>query len=94
MDAKKALEKLATLRGDLLITNLHMPRMDEFAFIRKVRQDSRFQNLSIITLTLDSTDSVKEKGKALGISARGAKPYRAETLPELVEKALRRHSGN
>ncbi len=93
-DGKKALEKLATLRVDLLITDLHMPRMDGFAFVREVRQGSRSRNLPIIMLTSDSTDSVKEEGKALGISAWVAKPYRAETLLELVEKVLRRHSGN
>ena len=92
-DGRDALKKLQDLRVDLFITDVHMPQMDGLSFVRELRKNSRYRNTPVILLTSDSTDPVKDEGKALGIFAWIGKPYKAERLLELVKKVLQQGSG-
>ena len=50
----------------LIITDIQMPKMDGITFIRKVREDSRFDNVAIIADTqygeLDQEDEIMKLG--------------------------------
>ena len=92
-DGRDALKKLQSLSPDLLITDVHMPHMDGLSFVRELRKNSRHKDVPVILLTSDSTDPVKDEGKALGISAWIGKPCKAERFLELVNKVLQQRSG-
>jgi CheY-like chemotaxis protein len=51
VDGRHALEILAVLRPDLVLTDLAMPGMDGFALIRAVRADARWASLPLVALT-------------------------------------------
>lgn len=53
-------------RYDLVVSDINMPRMDGFEFVKKIREDRRFDTLPIVALTTMSDDHFCEKGLRLG----------------------------
>ena len=47
-DGMEALDLLRTEQPDLLITDIVMPRMDGYELVRRLRQDDRTANTSVI----------------------------------------------
>ncbi|MBF0291304.1 MAG: response regulator [Nitrospinae bacterium] len=95
VDGANGLQKLIETRPDLIITDLQMPRIDGFAFIRAVRQNSNLKNIPIIAVTSVISSAENESGptcEQLALEA-GAddielKSYMAENILAKVQKLL------
>src|SRR5512140_3252559 len=66
VDGKDALDKLATQKVDMLITDLNMPNLDGLGLIKGVRAGTLNKFIPIIMLTTESQDGKKAEGKAAG----------------------------
>ena len=84
----EALEKLLTSGSDLVITDLNMPRMDGYAFIRSVRAEEGFQSLPIIIVSTESEIQDKQKGFAAGANVYVVKPTNPTHLVLNVQMLL------
>ncbi|KIX13589.1 response regulator [Dethiosulfatarculus sandiegensis] len=73
---------------DMIISDVNMPIMDGIEFITKVKQTS-FRFLPILVLTTEREDSMKIKGKKAGASGWLVKPFKPETLLQVVRKFTR-----
>ena len=67
---------------DLLLTDLRMPRMDGLRLIRAARKI--MPDLKAILMTAYGDDNVKKKTRALGLCGYMDKPFRPETLIEMI----------
>lgn len=85
---QEALEKLATLAVDLIITDLNMPVMDGITFIRNARQMPATRYKPILMLTTEGLASKKEQGKAAGATGWIVKPFDPEKLLSTIAKVL------
>jgi two-component system, chemotaxis family, chemotaxis protein CheY len=86
--ARQALEILNNDPVSALVTDLHMPRMDGFELIRKVRGDSRFSRLPVIVVSGDIDPGTPERVTRLGVNAFFSKPYSPAQVREKLEHLL------
>lgn len=79
-DGVEGLEKLASARVDLIITDVNMPNMDGITFIKKVREKADLRLVPILVLTTESQQSVMEEAKAAGATGWIVKPFSTDKL--------------
>ena len=85
-----ALEKLKSIRPDLILMDVQMPVMDGFEASRAIRSGQPPVNqIPIIALTANSTQGILEKCKACGMNDYLPKPF----SPEELESILARYTG-
>ncbi|HHL73281.1 MAG TPA: response regulator [Bacteroidetes bacterium] len=87
-DGMEALELLPTLDVDLIITDLNMPNIDGYEFIRIVRENDYYQDVPIIILSSEKEKEDIERGIAAGANSYLVKPFVPEKLQSEVEKYL------
>ena len=81
---------MADFSVSLLITDLHLPAMDGFELIERVRADGRTTNLPIVVASGDPDPSTVERVYRLGANAYFCKPYSVAQLCQTVEALLGR----
>lgn len=65
-NGEEALEKLKTLKPDLIIFDIKMPKMDGYTFLKNVKKDPTLNNTPMIALT--SYEPMKEMFAMEGVS--------------------------
>lgn len=75
---------------DLIISDIMMPQVDGYAFLKQLRADSRFSNLPVVFLTARGMTSDRILGYQAGCDAYLAKPFDPDELVALVENLLDR----
>ena len=87
-DGMDALEKLPMQNIDLVITDLNMPNMDGFEFIKSLRENPQYNELPIIILSSLSDEVNKARGRELGVHAYLVKPFSLERIQYEVSKFI------
>jgi two-component system chemotaxis response regulator CheY len=87
-DGRDALAKLASGQVHMIITDLNMPNMDGFEFIRAVRAKPEYRCVPIVMLTTESQSEKVREGKAAGATGWIVKPFNGEDLLGVVKKVL------
>jgi CheY-like chemotaxis protein len=75
-----------------IITDLHMPHMDGFELIERVRANDGAAHLPIIVISGDSDPKTPERVRRLGADAYFAKPYSPAAVRETLERLLHENS--
>ena len=75
-----------------IITDLHMPHMDGFELIERVRAVGGAVHLPIIVISGDSDPKTPERVRRLGADAYFAKPYSPAAVRETLERLLHENS--
>ena len=88
-----AAEALRLLEGQdcavrAVVTDLHMPRMDGFEFIERIRAAPRHQRLPIIVVSGDTDPATPARVSALGANAFFSKPYSPAQVRLKLEELL------
>ncbi|MBU1097678.1 MAG: response regulator [Bacteroidetes bacterium] len=87
-DGMEALEKLPSERVDLIITDLNMPNIDGFEFIRTVRSNEDYKDIPIIILSSLGAESDINQGLNCGANSYLIKPFDPNTIAYEVSKYL------
>ena len=87
-DAKQGLVKAAERRFDLVITDYNMPDMDGLSFVRELRARRDYLNVPILVLTTESSDEMRQRGRAAGATGWLVKPFDPERLIEVARKVM------
>jgi PAS domain S-box-containing protein len=82
--AVKALDMLERIEVHLILTDIMMPGMDGYEFIKALRQQLRFQKLPIIALTAKAMKGDREKCMDAGANDYLSKPIDPERLFSLL----------
>jgi len=90
-DGVEALEQARQVHPDLIILDLHMPRLDGFGVIKELRRDESFANTPVMALTASAMMGDRERALAAGFTGYIAKPIRLTTLRSEVERLLQDH---
>ena len=86
--ARQALDILHNGPVSALVTDLHMPRMDGFELIRRVRADDRLTGLPVIVVSGDTDPRTPERVSRMGVNAFFSKPYSPAEVREKLEHLL------
>jgi two-component system sensor histidine kinase/response regulator len=73
---------------DLLLSDIHMPQVDGFMFVERVRKDDRFAALPIILLTSAGEPGDRQRCRELAVSEWLTKPVKQSELYEAMLRAL------
>lgn len=91
-NAKDGWEILQTHLPDLVITDVMMPQVDGYQFLRQMREDERFKALPVVFLTAKGMTTDRIQGYQAGCDAYLSKPFDPDELVAIVENLLARRS--
>lgn len=83
-----ALDKMAQLHPDAVITDLIMPVMDGFSLIQKLRQSEKWRDLIIIASSASVTAMDEQKSLQVGSHEFLPKPIQVKQLFDFLKKHL------
>lgn len=89
VDGMDALEKAEANQIDLVLADQNMPRLDGIGLTRRLREHPRFKNTPILILTTESSDQMKQAGRAAGATGWLVKPFDPNRLIEVLHKVIR-----
>ena len=87
-----ALEKLATERVSLIITDHQMPVMNGLQLVVHVSEDQTLNSIPVIIVTGETTELLSQKAIQSRVRAVLSKPYDLECLTGLVDRAFQNHT--
>ena len=90
VDGQDALDKVKDQPIDLVLTDQNMPRMDGLALVRRLRGMAQHRAVPILILTTESSDEMKQAGRAAGATGWLVKPFDPPRLLEVIGKVLGR----
>ncbi|MCA1945963.1 MAG: response regulator [Desulfovibrio sp.] len=83
------LEKLYSMEQvDLIISDINMPKMDGFTFIKQVREQALYRDLPIVVLSTEGQEKDIQQGLQLGANLYMVKPAQPEKLLRNVKMLL------
>jgi chemosensory pili system protein ChpA (sensor histidine kinase/response regulator) len=83
-DGLQGLERLQQERPAVVLSDIEMPRMDGFDFLRNIRADAALQELPVIMITSRIAEKHREHARELGANHYLGKPYSEQELLELI----------
>jgi two-component system chemotaxis response regulator CheY len=89
VDGEDAFDKARTASFDLVLTDQNMPRLDGIGLTRRLREHPAFKTTPILILTTESSDQMKQAGRAAGATGWMVKPFDPAKLIEVIGKVIR-----
>jgi two-component system, chemotaxis family, chemotaxis protein CheY len=89
VDGEDAFDKARLHDFDLVLTDQNMPRLDGISLTRKLRDVPKFKSTPILILTTESSDQMKQAGRAAGATGWLVKPFDPAKLLEVIKKVVR-----
>jgi DNA-binding NarL/FixJ family response regulator len=91
-NAKEGWEKLRQNSPQLVITDIMMPQVDGYEFLKQMRQDVNFKHLPVIFLTAKGLTKDRIYGFEAGCDAYISKPFDPDELITIVKNLLERRA--
>jgi len=85
-DANAALAVAQRTCPDVIVSDLLMPEMDGFEFIKRIRQIPKLASIPAIALTGAGVDKDVQQALAFGFTAHMTKPIEAGELENRIEQ--------
>lgn len=93
LQAGNGLEALEVLENHdeevhLILLDLHMPVMDGYTFLSKMKENPRFVSIPVIVITQDGSEKEELNALAMGAADFVLKPYRAQIILHRIASIL------
>lgn len=92
-DGVDAMEQLESVKPDLMLLDIEMPRMDGFEVTNLVRHHEIHQNLPIIMITSRTGEKHRERAFSLGVTHYMGKPFQEAELLANIQQLLAEKQG-
>ncbi|KAF1047650.1 response regulator [Xylophilus sp.] len=89
VDGQDAYEKAQQHAINLVLADQNMPRLDGIGLTRRLREHPDFKTTPILILTTESSDQMKQAGRAAGATGWLVKPFDPNRLIEVIKKVIR-----
>lgn len=89
-DGWQALETIESCQPQLVITDISMPRIDGYAFLKSLRQKPMWRLLPVIFLTARRATPDRVQGYQVGCDVYVEKPFELEEIGAIVRNLLER----
>ena len=88
-DGAAGIVEAQTRRPDLVLMDLSLPVVDGWEALRRLRADSRTQDLRIVALTAHAMAGARDEALAAGFDGYMSKPIDALTFADTVSRFVR-----
>ena len=88
--AHEALERIQTVRPDLILMDINMPDMDGYALTARIRKTPGFAAVPIIAVTANVMRGDREKSLEAGCDGYIQKPIDIDLLSQQIERFMAR----
>lgn len=88
VDGQDAFEKAGLRDFSLVLTEQNMPRMDGISLTMELRALPKYKSVPILILTTESSDQMKQAGRAAGATDWLVKPFDPDKLIKVIRKVL------
>jgi CheY-like chemotaxis protein len=86
--AQEALRLIEKVALAAVVTDLHMPRIDGYELIQRLRAEPRFAAVPIVVISGDSDLETPGRLRRLGADAFFAKPFSPNAVRQTLEQLL------
>jgi CheY-like chemotaxis protein len=83
----EGLKCLEANKYDLIFSDIEMPTMNGFEFLKRVKRNPFYKNIPVVVLTTSSDAETINKAKELGASCHITKPYNRVKMLSALESA-------
>ncbi len=91
-NAREGWDMLQKLSPDLVISDIMMPQVDGYQFLKQLRDDPRYQTIPVVFLTARGMTSDRIQGYNAGCDAYLPKPFDPDELVAIVTNLLDRRA--
>ncbi len=91
-NARDAWQLLEQTTPDLVISDIMMPQVSGYDFLKQMREDVRFLNLPVVLLTAKGMTKDRIEGYTAGCDAYLAKPFDPDELVAIAENLIARRA--
>jgi CheY-like chemotaxis protein len=89
-DGETALALARAIRPDLILLDLHIPKLDGWGFVKQFRQESWAKHIPVIAVSASATPPERERALRSGCDDFLPKPYYPDQMRAILEKHLPR----
>ncbi len=86
VDGENGLDVLRRFDPDVVITDINMPVLDGFGFIKKIREDKSYSGIPILVLTTESAAELKDRARTAGATGWIVKPFDEDKLVSAINR--------
>ncbi len=87
-DSANVVDLIDEINPDLVISDIMMPGMDGYTFLRHIRKEKTPKSLPVIIMSTKERKVMEDLFVSYGISGYLQKPFEKDQLVALIEKAL------
>jgi len=88
-DGLDGLEKLySSEKIDCIVSDINMPRMDGFTFIKSVREQDTYRDIPIVVLSTEGQEKDIQAGLSIGANLYMVKPAQPEKMVKNIKMLL------
>jgi len=88
-DGLDGLEKLYSAEKiDLIVSDINMPRMDGFTFIKSVREQDAYRDIPIVVLSTEGQEKDIQAGMSIGANLYMVKPAQPDKMVKNIKMLL------
>jgi len=88
-DGEDALKKAKSIKPDLMILDLMLPKLDGFEVCKTLKSDENYKNIPIIMFTASAQEKDGELSREVGSDAHITKPFEPQELVEKIKELLK-----
>lgn len=93
-NAREGLDLARQKLPDLIITDIMMPQVDGYQFLKQLRDEPQFKTLPVVFLTARGMTSDRIQGYNAGCDAYLSKPFDPDELVAIVKNLLEKQTAN
>ncbi len=91
-DGETALAVARAVRPDLILLDLHIPKLDGWGFVTRFREEAWAKTVPVVAVSASATPPERERALRIGCDDFLAKPYYPEQMKKMLEKYLPKHA--
>ena len=88
LDAETGIEMARRHKPDLILMDIHLPKMDGFSATKIIKSDKNLKQLPIVALTALAMPDDREKALEAGCDGYVTKPFRFQDLLKTIDQLL------
>jgi two-component system, cell cycle response regulator DivK len=89
IDGEDAIEKALSVRPDLILLDISLPKLDGYEVVKRLKSMEEFQDVPVVAFTAHAMKGDREKVIVAGFEGYISKPVNIRELPDQIRSFIR-----